>query len=97
MIEMPSPPPELIIFEPFIKTDEIIVSSNVVNGNAGRLIWKGHSRWVEVTVGLLGKCGSMHSMTPSVTVKETGDILSLEEKFQGILLCFLLLLAFMKA
>lgn len=83
VIEMPSPPPELLIFEPFIETDEIIVSSNAVNDNANRLIWEGHSRWVEVTVGVVGKRGSMHSLTPSVTVKESGDILSLEEKFQG--------------
>lgn len=94
MIEMPSPPPELLIFEPFIETDEIIVSSNAVNDNAQRLIWKGNSRWVEVTVGVVGKLGSMHSLTPSITVKEAGDILSLEEKFQGIRLCFWLLLAF---
>jgi hypothetical protein len=38
---------------------------------------------VEITVGVIGKRGSMHSLSPSVTVKETGDILSLEEKFQG--------------
>lgn len=97
MIEMPSPSPELLIFEPFIETDEIIVSSNAVNDNANRLIWEGHSRWVEVTVGVVGKRGSMHSLTPSVTVKESGDILSLEEKFQGNLLCFWLSLAFITA
>ncbi|KAL6138969.1 hypothetical protein ACLB2K_064247 [Fragaria x ananassa] len=28
MIEMPNPPPELLIFEPFIETDDIIVSSS---------------------------------------------------------------------
>ncbi|KAL0375412.1 UNVERIFIED_CONTAM: D-alanine--D-alanine ligase [Sesamum radiatum] len=78
VIEMPFPPPELLIFEPFIETDEIIVS-----GNAHDLLWKGNSRWVEITVGVIGKRGSMRSLTPSVTVKESGDILSLEEKFQG--------------
>ncbi|XP_010256985.1 PREDICTED: uncharacterized protein LOC104597236 isoform X2 [Nelumbo nucifera] len=83
VIEMPSPPPELLIFEPFIETDEIIVSSKSTNGNAHHLIWEGRSRWVEVTVGVMGKRGAMHSLTPSITVKETGDILSLEEKFQG--------------
>ncbi|KAK9290008.1 hypothetical protein L1049_008171 [Liquidambar formosana] len=83
VIEMPNPPPELLIFEPFIETDEIIVSSKPANENAHHLKWKGHSRWVEVTVGVIGKRGSMHSLSPSVTVKETGDILSLEEKFQG--------------
>ncbi|CAI9758860.1 unnamed protein product [Fraxinus pennsylvanica] len=44
----------------------------------------GHYRkWVEITVGVVGKRGSMHSLTPSITVKGTGDILSLEEKFHG--------------
>ncbi|XP_044474027.1 uncharacterized protein LOC123207768 [Mangifera indica] len=83
MIEMPNPPPELVIFEPFIETDEIVFSSKSTNENANRLLWKGDSRWVEVTVGVIGKRQSMHSLTPSVTVKEGGDILSLEEKFQG--------------
>ncbi|KAK9734334.1 hypothetical protein RND81_04G132500 [Saponaria officinalis] len=77
-IEMPNPPPELLIFEPFIETDEIKVSSK-----SHCFTWEGHSRWVEVTVGVIGTQGSMHSLSPSVTVKETGDILSLEEKFQG--------------
>ncbi|KAK6946357.1 Ribonuclease H domain [Dillenia turbinata] len=27
------------------------------------LIWKGDNRWVEMTVGVIGKCGSMHSLT----------------------------------
>ncbi|KAH7867287.1 hypothetical protein Vadar_031347 [Vaccinium darrowii] len=83
MIEMPSPPPERLIFEPFIETDEIIFSSKSTNDNARSILWKGQSRWVEITVGVLGKRGSMYSLTPSVTVKESGDILSLEEKFQG--------------
>lgn len=83
MIEMPNPPPELVIFEPFIETDEIVFSSKSTNENANRLLWKGDSKWVEVTVGVIGKRQSMHSLTPSVTVKEGGDILSLEEKFQG--------------
>ncbi|KAJ1387599.1 Pre-ATP-grasp domain superfamily [Sesbania bispinosa] len=83
MIEMPNPPPELLIFEPFIETDEIIVTSKFKNETGHGLMWKGHSRWVEITVGVIGKHGSMHSLSPSVTVKETGDILSLEEKFQG--------------
>lgn len=83
---MPCPPPECLIFEPFIETDEIIVSPQSSRGNATNLIWEGKSKWVEITVGVLGKRGSMRSLSPSVTVKETGDILSLEEKFQGKLL-----------
>ncbi|KAK1311997.1 hypothetical protein QJS10_CPA07g01232 [Acorus calamus] len=83
MIEMPNPPPEFLIFEPFIETDEIVVSSKSANGDARRLVWCGQSEWVEVTVGVMGRRGAMHSLSPSITVKETGDILSLEEKFQG--------------
>ncbi|XAR68744.1 D-alanine--D-alanine ligase [Bertholletia excelsa] len=83
MIEMPNPPPEHLIFEPFIETDEIIVSSKSSTEDTRSLLWKGQSRWVEITVGVIGKHGSMYSLTPSITVKETGDILSLEEKFQG--------------
>ncbi|PON53579.1 Glutathione synthetase, prokaryotic [Parasponia andersonii] len=83
MIEMPNPPPELLIFEPFIETDEIVVSSKSTDEYGHQLKWKGQSRWAEITVGVIGKRGSMHSLSPSITVKESGDILSLEEKFQG--------------
>lgn len=79
MIEMPVPTPELLIFEPFVETDEIVVSPDTHG-----FLWEGNSRWVEITVGVMGKRGAMRSLTPSITVKETGDILSLEEKFQGI-------------
>ncbi|XP_019092536.1 PREDICTED: uncharacterized protein LOC104745036 isoform X2 [Camelina sativa] len=79
MIEMPNPAPELLIFEPFVETNEIIISSKAKQ----QLSWKGLRRWVEITVGVIGKRGSMHSLSPSLTVKESGDILSLEEKFQG--------------
>jgi hypothetical protein len=47
------------------------------------LVWEGKSRWVEVTVGVLGRKGSMKALSPSGTVKESGHVLSLEEKFQG--------------
>ncbi|MCL7023324.1 hypothetical protein MKW94_028513 [Papaver nudicaule] len=83
VIEMPNPPPEQLIFEPFIETDPIIFSSKSTKANSNGLLWEGRSRWVEITVGVVGKHGEMHSLSPSVTVKESGDILSLEEKFQG--------------
>uniref|UniRef100_A0A1D1Y463 D-alanine--D-alanine ligase A n=1 Tax=Anthurium amnicola TaxID=1678845 RepID=A0A1D1Y463_9ARAE len=83
VIEMPDPPPRSLIFEPFIETDEIVISPKSTNGKYQQLTWKGKSKWVEVTVGVVGKLGEMHSLSPSITVKETGDILSLEEKFQG--------------
>lgn len=81
---MPNPPPQSLVFEPFIETNEIIVSSKSANDGARSLIWEGCNEWVEITVGVIGKCGEMHSLSPSITVKETGDILSLEEKFQGM-------------
>ncbi|PVH65460.1 hypothetical protein PAHAL_2G498100 [Panicum hallii] len=83
VIEMPVPPPESLIFEPFIETDEIIISNKLENGSARHLVWKGENDWLEITVGVVGKRGEMHSLNPSITVKESGDILSLEEKFQG--------------
>ncbi|GLJ38718.1 hypothetical protein SUGI_0789120 [Cryptomeria japonica] len=82
-IEMPNPPAERFIFEPFIETDEIVVTHKGGDSTQSGLIWKGASRWVEVTVGVMGSKGKMHSFNPSITVKEDGDILSLEEKFQG--------------
>ncbi|XP_020108411.1 uncharacterized protein LOC109724127 isoform X1 [Ananas comosus] len=83
VIEMPIPPPKSLIFEPFIETDEIIVSHKSADESVRRLIWEGQNEWVEVTVGVVGTRGNMHSLSPSITVKESGDILSLEEKFQG--------------
>ncbi|KAM3392383.1 hypothetical protein ACQJBY_013486 [Aegilops geniculata] len=83
VIEMPVPPPESLIFEPFIETDEIVISNKSRNDNTRHLVWKGENEWLEVTVGVVGKRGQMHSLNPSITVKESGDILSLEEKFQG--------------
>uniref|UniRef100_M8C8Q2 D-alanine--D-alanine ligase n=1 Tax=Aegilops tauschii TaxID=37682 RepID=M8C8Q2_AEGTA len=83
VIEMPVPPPESLIFEPFIETDEIIISNKSWNDSTRHLVWKGENEWLEVTVGVVGKRGEMHSLNPSITVKESGDILSLEEKFQG--------------
>ncbi|CAI5491261.1 unnamed protein product, partial [Closterium sp. Naga37s-1] len=47
------------------------------------LVWEGKRRWVEVTVGVVGHRGRMRALAPSVTVKEAGDVLTLEEKFQG--------------
>eukprot|EP00850_Spirogloea_muscicola_P020693 SM000223S07321 [mRNA] locus=s223:149769:156929:- [translate_table: standard] len=77
IIEMPVPAPSSVLFEPFIETDPI--SFNV----EGKLVWKGKIRWIEITQAVLGKQGQMVALNPSITVKESGDVLSLEEKFQG--------------
>lgn len=79
---MPSPLPKTFIIEPFVETDDIHFSNE--SGDSQQLVWKGESEWVEVTVGIMGKQGTVHSFNPSITVKETSDILSLEEKFQGM-------------
>ncbi|GBG84262.1 hypothetical protein CBR_g38233 [Chara braunii] len=91
IIEMPNPPPEYFLFEPFVETDQISARSKSVWMMAGGepqavddgLSWAGRSRWVEITVGVLGSKNEMRALTPSITVRESGDILSLEEKFQG--------------
>ncbi|CAK9194407.1 unnamed protein product [Sphagnum jensenii] len=88
IIEMPILAPEKLLFEPFIETDDVIVTSKSKRAidettTQGQLFWEGKSRWLEVTVGVLGSKGAMHALYPSITVKETGGILSLEEKFQG--------------
>eukprot|EP00850_Spirogloea_muscicola_P023304 SM000345S12845 [mRNA] locus=s345:21219:28308:- [translate_table: standard] len=77
IIEMPVPAPSSLLFEPFIETDPIRFNSE------GKLVWEGKSRWVEITQAVLGKQGQMVALNPSITVKESGDVLSLEEKFQG--------------
>eukprot|EP00898_Chlorokybus_atmophyticus_P000516 jgi/Chlat1/1465/Chrsp12S02012 len=77
IIEMPQPPPAVLLLEPFIITDSITI------GKDGQLLWRGESRWVEVTCGMLGMERAMRALTLSITVRESGDVLSLEEKFQG--------------
>jgi D-alanine--D-alanine ligase len=79
IVEMPNPPPTQLLFEPFIETDDVVV----VPSSSGELYWEGKSRWLEVTVGVLGLGGALHAFYPSITVKESGGILTLEEKFQG--------------
>ncbi|MEI7810577.1 MAG: hypothetical protein WCI41_03420 [bacterium] len=83
IIEMPNKEVKEILFEKFVETDVVRV-----NGNKLKYIKK--SGWVEVTIGILErnlstslKAGSkMHAFNPSITIAE-GEVLSLEEKFQG--------------
>ncbi len=75
LVEMPSKRVEHLIFEPFIETDRVSVRDN-------QLIWKKVSDMVEVTVGVMGVKGKLRAMNPSITIA-SGDVLSLEEKFQG--------------
>ncbi|KAK9819932.1 hypothetical protein WJX72_004090 [[Myrmecia] bisecta] len=132
-IVMPADPPEVLLFEPFIQADSLVITSGedsdasadeassseasaptdqltpdtageeasgtgrsgpsssssdssiVATGREGgeQLRWLGDSRWVEVTVGLLGEFGRMRALSPSLPVRTMGHVLTLEEKFQG--------------
>ncbi len=81
ILEMPGAVMKDVLFEKFIETDNVQVKGN-------QLKYKMVSGMVEVTIGLLeqnstaGKSGKLHSLNPSITIAE-GEVLSLEEKFQG--------------
>ncbi|MCZ6672920.1 MAG: hypothetical protein O7C75_08270 [Verrucomicrobia bacterium] len=74
-VELPQKLPDFLLFETFIKSDRPVIKGN-------DLSWDSQSGWVEITVGVLGKRGEMKSLKPSITIAG-GEILSLEEKFQG--------------
>ena len=75
IIEMPTEKIEQILFEKFIETDKIQVKN-------GKLKYTRKTGFVEVTIGVLEKNKKIHSLNPSITIAE-GEVLSLEEKFQG--------------
>ena len=85
IIELPAEKQTRLLFEKYIETDDIRVDDTSLDtSSAASLIWgwERDTGWVEVTVGVLGKKGSMMAMNPSITVASSG-ILSLEEKFMG--------------
>jgi len=75
IIEMPTEKMKELMFEEFIETDRASVIK-------GKLKWQKKSGWIEITVAVLGKGKNLKSLNPSFSVAE-GNILSLEEKFQG--------------
>ncbi len=75
IIEMPVCAMSQIMFEQFIITDKVRVIGS-------RLKWQTRSNWIETTMGVIEKNGVMKAMNPSLTVA-IGNILTLEEKFQG--------------
>ena len=87
------PAPTQLLFEPFLDSADVSVQHDNDGGGGGgggggeRLQWRGDSRWLEVTVGVLGPRGALKAMSPSVTLREHGAVLSLEEKFQVRLFC----------
>lgn len=75
LIEMPSEKINELLFEGFVETDYVRIAGNHLKYNR-------KSGWVEVTIGLLEETGKLHAFNPSITIAE-GEVLSLEEKFQG--------------
>jgi len=72
------------IIEPFVETAEVrIRRAGDGEGDGEELLMAGDSKWIEVTVGLVGRQGQMRALQPSITIREFGSILTLEEKFQG--------------
>lgn len=67
--------PDLLMIEPFIVTDDIKIVDKKLNHIK-------RTGWIELTVGVVEDQGVYHALTPSITVAE-GQVLSLEEKFQG--------------
>ncbi|MCX6747885.1 MAG: hypothetical protein NTW98_03005, partial [Candidatus Nomurabacteria bacterium] len=75
ILEMPGAVMKDILFEKFVETDNVQVKGN-------QLKYKRVSGMVEVTIGILEENGKLHALNPSITIAE-GEVLSLEEKFQG--------------
>jgi D-alanine--D-alanine ligase len=75
IIEMPNIQVNEILFEKFIDTDIV-----KIKGSKIKHIRK--SGWVEVTIGILERNTGLYAFNPSITIAE-GEVLSLEEKFQG--------------
>ena len=74
--ELPLETPADLLFETFIATDEVRVTGD------GKLRWQEVNKWIEVTVGVIGRSGAMRALHPSLTIALDG-VLSLEEKFMG--------------
>jgi D-alanine-D-alanine ligase-like ATP-grasp enzyme len=66
---------DLLLLEPFIVTDSIAIKDK-------ELAYVRKTGWIELTVGVLESGGAYHALNPSITVAQ-GNVLSLEEKFQG--------------
>ena len=75
IIEMPPCAMEKVMFEQFVITDKVRVIGNKIK-------WQTKTDWIEVTIGVIEKNDVLKAMNPSMTVA-IGNILTLEEKFQG--------------
>jgi D-alanine--D-alanine ligase len=74
-IEMPSNTIGEYLLEPYIESDLMTIE-------AGKLSHFPKKGWIELTIGVIEKKGIYQAFNPSITLVE-GNVLSLEEKFQG--------------
>ena len=74
-VELPRQIPDFLLFETFVESDQPTIRGR-------ELHWNIKSGWVEITVGVLGKHGEIRALKPSIAIA-AGQVLSLEEKFQG--------------
>ena len=78
IIEMPPEAPEYLLFERFVETDVLRVRGNALKHTK-------KSGFVEITIGVVDPGvpgGGVCAFNPSITIAE-GEVLSVEEKFQG--------------
>jgi D-alanine-D-alanine ligase-like ATP-grasp enzyme len=74
-IEFPEEVPAELILERFIETDIIRIKDR-------RLKHLRRTGWVETTIGVVEFNDGLRALSPSITVAD-GEVLSVEEKFQG--------------
>ena len=75
IIEMPLTALLELMFEKFIETD-------VIRAKGNKHKHQRKSGWIEITAGVIEEKGRLKVFNPSLTVSE-GEVLSVEEKFQG--------------
>ena len=75
IIDLPPAKAKTFLLEEFIETDKVAVKNN-------KLIHRRRSGFVELTVGVISEGKKIRVFNPSLTVAE-GEVLSVEEKFQG--------------
>ena len=68
--------PNDFIIEEYIEVDNIKIKNK-------ELIIPDKLAWVELTCGVFEKRNKYHSFNPSITIADSGAVLTVEEKFQG--------------
>lgn len=74
-IELPFEPVKELLFEKYILSDTLRVKGN-------KLTYKPKTGIVEITIGVLEDGNELMVLNPSITIAE-GEVLTVEEKFQG--------------